>query len=163
MDMRHLLGSVLCALVLTVGLAGCGDDSGSATDASDSTSTATSTGPVDFDLVDTITVTAAGGTMSTAAVPLGEDAQVEEFLTQFTSDDMVNQLKDTVAATDVPDGKELYGAVVSIGCDAPDQVTVTDTGDDLVITANAVPSPLPECFAPMTTVALVLVPDSAVN
>jgi hypothetical protein len=166
--MRRLLGSVLPALLLVIGLGGCGDDSGSVADDPEGTSPSAqgdgkTAGTVDFDLVDTVTVTAAGGTLSTAAVPLGEDAQLEEFLTQFTSDDMVSQLEAAVAKTEVPQDQELYGAVVSIGCDAPDQVTVTDTGQDLVITAKAVPSPLPECFAPMTTVALVLVPDSVVS
>ena len=107
-------------------------------------------------MVDTITVTAAGGTVSEVAVPLTDDASVQEFVSQFESDDMAAQVQAAVASTEVPDGQALYAAVVAIGCDSPTDVSVTDTGSGLAITAVKVPSPLPECFAPMTTVALVL-------
>ena len=40
-------------------------------------------------------------------------------------------------------------------------MTVARSGSDVVITAVKVPSPKSECFAPMTTVALVLVPTAA--
>ena len=57
----------------------------------------------------------------------------------------------------MPEGQELYGAVIAVGCDSPDQVVVDVHDAEVTITAVKVPSPLPECFAPMTTVALVLV------
>ena len=85
---------------------------------------------------------------------------MQEFTSQFESDDMVQQIQHAVANTDVPDGQALYAAVVSIGCDSPTDVSVTDSGAGLVITAGKVPSPQLECFAPMTTVALVLAPAS---
>ena len=175
--MRRLLGSVLPALLLVTVLAsGCGDDEAdTATDdptpaASDSPTptdppTDTPTGTptdapdgdqVDFELVDTITVTAAGGAVSAIAIPMSDEASVEEFNAQFESDDMVQQVKGAVAHADVPEGQELYAAVVAIGCDSPTDVTVTGAGAGLVITAVKVPSPQLECFAPMTTVALVL-------
>ena len=119
-----------------------------------------STGSVDFELVDTITVTTAGGTLSEVAVPLSDDASVQDFTSQFESDDMVQQIQQAVANTDVPDGQALYAAVVSIGCDSPTDVSVTNTDAGLVITAGKVPSPQVECFAPMTTVALVVAPAS---
>ena len=177
MVMRRLLGSVLPALLVVAVFAfGCGDeDSGSASD--DSTPTASgsptsgspTSGPptkvatgdeVDFDLVDTITVTAAGGTLSEVAVPLSDEASVQEFTSQFESDDMVQQVEQAAANADVPDGQVLYAAVVSIGCDSPTDVSVTDSGAGLVISADKVLSPQVECFAPMTTVALVVAPAS---
>ena len=82
-----------------------------------------------------------------------------EFTAQFESDhDGPAGRRTSVAETDVPDGRPLYGAVVSIGCDSPTDVTVTSADAGLVITAGKVPSPMPECFAPMTTVALVVAP-----
>ncbi len=165
--MRRLLGSVLPALLAVALLGGCGDDTASddaGTDpSSEPSATVSSPGGTgglddsdDFDLVDTITVTAAGGTVSEVAVPLTDDASVQEFVSQFESDDMAAQVQAAVANTEVPDGQALYAAVVAIGCDSPTDVSVTDTGSGLAITAVKVPSPLPECFAPMTTVALVL-------
>jgi hypothetical protein len=172
MVMRRLLGSVLPALLVVAVFAfGCGDeDSGSASDDSTPTTSGSPTsGPptkvatgdeVDFDLVDTITVTAAGGTLSEVAVPLSDEASVREFTSQFESDDMVQQVEQAAASADVPDGQALYAAVVSIGCDSPTDVSVTDSGAGLVISAGKVPSPQVECFAPMTTVALVVAPAS---
>ena len=62
------------------------------------------------------------------------------------------------AATDVPDGQQLAAAVVAIGCDVPTRVVGHGTGDDVALHA-VLPSPTKECFAPITTVALVLLPD----
>jgi hypothetical protein len=169
--MHRLLGSLLAALLLAAALGACADDgpaekgrdpgpsgvSGSPT----SSDAGTGTGDPEFELVDTITVTSAGGQLSDTAVPLSDDAAVQSFVGQFTGEDLGAQVEDEVAKADVPSGHELYGAVVAIGCDAPDDVTVARSGSDVVITAVKVPSPKSECFAPMTTVALVLVPTAA--
>jgi hypothetical protein len=172
MDMRRLLGSVLPALLLVAVLVACGDDADSGgeaqdpaptspTSSDDGSSNGSSDGTVEFELVDTITVTAAGGQLSETAVPLTDDAAVQAFTSQFTAGDLGAQVEDAVAQTDVADDEVLYGAVVAIGCDSPDQVTVTQDETGVVVTAVKVASPLPECLAPMTTVALVLVPASA--
>jgi len=170
MTMRRVLGSALPALLLVATLGACGDDdSGSVAEdpassgstSPTSTGTGSSDGTLEFELVDTITVTAAGGQLSEAAVPLSDDAAVQAFTSQFTAGDMGAQVEDAVAQTDVADDQVLYGAVVAIGCDSPDQVTVTQSEAGVVITPMKVASPLPECLAPMTTVALVLLPASA--
>ena len=76
MFMHRLLGSALSALLLAGGLAGCGsDESGTITDdpaptASESPTKGSTGDPVDFELVEMITETAAGGTVAEAAVPL---------------------------------------------------------------------------------------------
>jgi hypothetical protein len=153
--MRRHLGSFLPALLLvavpTATLAACDDDSGPVARDPEPTAAAA------YRLVDTITVTGAGGTVSAAAVPLGDHQAVEGFLEQFHSDDLAEQVQAAVARTDVPGGQQLYGAVIAIGCDEPDRVEVDVSGESVAITAVPVPSPMPECFAAMTTVALVLV------
>ena len=162
--MRRLLGSLLpVVLLVTVVAAGCGTDkAGSAAD--DSTATPGTTAPtkggthVDFQLVQLLTETAAGGALSEVGVPLGDDAAVQEFNAQFETDVLPHRVQSAVAETEVPDGMVLYGAVVAIGCDAPTEVNVTEGASGPVITAGKVPNPMQECFAPMTTVALVLVP-----
>jgi hypothetical protein len=176
--MRRLLGSVLAVLLLAGPLAACGDDEGSGTATDEPTATTDEptatpsesptkgggTGDsVDFELVKMITETAAGGSTSETAVPLGDDDAVAQFTSQFENDAMTRQVQDAVEATDVADDERLYGAVVAIGCDAPTDVTVTSTDSGLVITALKVPTPQQECFAAMTTVSLVLVPASAVE
>ena len=161
-------------LLLVPALAACGDDTASDDAGSDPSVSVSSPGgtggldtpdtpdtpgsgdSVDFDLVDTITVTAAGGAVSEVAVPFTDDAALQEFLSQFTSSDLTAQIQDAVAGADVAEGQAIYAAVVAIGCDSPTDVAVTDSADGLVVTALKVPSPMTECFAPMTTVALVV-------
>jgi hypothetical protein len=175
MVMRRLLGSALPALLLagalTATLAGCGgDESGTVADDPAPTTSSSPTRPstgdeVDFELVEMITETAAGGAVEAdgAAVPLTDDVAVQEFTAQFETDAMTTRLQNAVDKADVPDDMLLYGAIVSIGCDSPTDVSVTVGDQGLVISAQKVPSPMQECFAPMTTVALVLVPASAVS
>lgn len=158
------------ALLLIPVLAACGDEK--ASDDPETTPSVTVTSPsggmtdeqpgdsgsgaVDFELVDTITVTDAGGAVLPAAIPLTDDAAVAGFTAQFENDGMVAQIQDAVAAADVPAGQALYGAVIAIGCDSPTEVTVTSPGPgQLVIAPVKVADPQQECFAPMTTVALV--------
>jgi hypothetical protein len=168
--MHRLLGSALPALLLVTApvlmLGACGDekgdDSGSDPGGDPSTVISVSGGESDsggdsgFDLVDTITVTAAGGAVNPAATALTDDASVQEFVSQFESDELITQVQATIAETEVPPGQALYAAVVAIGCDSPTDVSVVETTGGLLITATKVPTPKVECFAPMTTVALVL-------
>jgi hypothetical protein len=165
--MRRRLGALLPGLLLVTALAACADD-GPGEQGRDpgatgvpATSDAAAGDRVEFELVDTLTTTAAGGQVSDTAVPLGDDAAVQSFVSQFSGSDLGAQVEDAVARTGVPAGQQLYGSVVAVGCDAPDQVAVTTSGSDVVITAVKVATPKSECFAPMTTVALVLVPTSA--
>jgi hypothetical protein len=189
--MRRLLGSVLPALAVVAVLAsGCGDEEGgSATDDSTPTSSgSTSTGTptetptepptetptetstdapplgevVDVEMVDIMTETAAGGTVSELAVPLGDQAAVDEFTAQFEPPRLPGRVNEAVAGAEVPDGMLLYGAVIAVGCDAPPGLQVVTSEAGLQVTAAKVPSPHVECFAPMTTVAVFLVPASAV-
>ncbi len=173
MIMRRLLGTVLPAALLVTALAACGDETASDSPGADPSVTVSSPGgtggldtpdtpgpddegSVAFDLVDTITVTAAGGALSEVAVPFTDDAAFRDFLGQFQISDMTDQIQNAVAGADIAQGQELYAAVVAIGCDSPSEVTVTDSGAGLVVTALKVLSPVPECFAAMTTVALVV-------
>jgi hypothetical protein len=174
--MRRLLGSVLPAALLAAlpltALSACGDDAGGtatddraptasrhpSTDATDEPSE----GAVDFRLLRMLTETAAGGAVSPVGVPLGDADAARAFNEQFETDALPARIQELVETTHVPDDMLLYGAVVSIGCDAPTDVLVAHAGSEVAIVAQKVPHPLRECFAPMTTVALVLVPVSAV-
>jgi hypothetical protein len=168
--MRHHLGPLLAATVLVTGLAlaGCGDDSGDVADDPAPTSSGTpsedpgdtSTGTVDFTQIAIISQTGAGGGTPKDAVVLDSQAAVDDFVASFDDEQMAQSIQHAVDGADVPEGQTLVGAVVAIGCDTPDEVFVRDTAGGVQIVAGKVPSPHQECFAPVTTVALVAV-DSA--
>jgi hypothetical protein len=165
--MRRLLGSCLPALLLVLALGACSDDDESDVAQDPASPSATTSGPSlpdkagDPEVVDILTATAAGGAVTDPAVPLADDVAVQAFVAQFTGGDLADQVQDAVAGVDAADREQLYGAVVAIGCDAPTDVTVFSSPSGVSIQPVTVPSPKSECFAPMTSVALVLVPTAA--
>ena len=62
-----------------------------------------------------------------------------------------------MAATDVPEGKRLVGAVVNIGCDIPTGVSVTGGVGGANLQPIFTGERLPECLVAVTSIALVLV------
>jgi hypothetical protein len=184
MVMRRTLGALLLTAALAApALAGCADDgdpraqdpasptasgtppSGSpaaspAASPSQSSSDSTSDGAGDFTEVALLRLTGGGGRVGHRATVLDDPAAVDRFAAQFRSEALGNQLAAAIREADVPEGRTLAAAVVSIGCDVPPGVTVEKLEDGLAILPLKVPSPLPECLAAVTTVALVAVDDS---
>ena len=160
MTMKRLLGPALLALVL---LGGCGDStSDSASEpASQPSSTTASDEPTEAAAPQTIAIvsqTAAGGEVDLNAVPVDDDAALQEFTAQFNKAGLEEKIATAVTGATVPEGYTVMGAVVSIGCDVPPDVSVEQGPDGWVVTPHKVPSPLQECFAPVTSVAIVAVP-----
>ena len=160
MTMKHLLGPALLTVVL---LAGCGDStSDSASDpTSQPSSTAAPDEPTESAAPQTIAIvsqTAAGGEVDLNAVPVDDDAALQEFTAQFNKAGLEEKIATAVTGATVPEGYTVMGAVVSIGCDVPPDVSVEQGPDGWVVTPHKVPSPLQECFAPVTSVAIVAVP-----
>ncbi len=83
---------------------------------------------------------------------------MQAFTQQFERGGLDEKIAQAVAGATVPEGYTVMGAVVSIGCDVPPGVTVTQSSDGWVFTPQKVDKPLQECFAPVTSVALVAVP-----
>lgn len=161
MTMKRLLGPALLAVLLL--LAGCGDStSDSASDpASQPSSTTASDEPTEAAAPQTIAIvsqTAAGGEVDLNAVPVDDDAALQEFTAQFNKAGLEEKIATAVAGATVPEGYTVMGAVVAIGCDVPPDVSVEQGPDGWVVTPHKVPSPLQECFAPVTSVAIVAVP-----
>lgn len=158
---------MLSAVLATGLLAGCGsgqsderaDDPGATPSASSSPA---GDGPVEFTEVALVSQSAVDGEVDTRATVLDGPDAVDEFSLQFTRPSMGEELAAEVARADVPEGQTLVGAVVSIGCDVPPGVTVESAGDGVAIVAQKVASPLKECFAAVTTVALVAVDSDLV-
>ena len=145
------LGPVLLLLALLVPACGEEGDVGGAATRPDPTPDAGA-----WEQVALLSGTAAGGSVSEVAVPL-PDEQAVTGLTTGLDDRLAAEVAAAAEDAEVPEGHELYGAVVSIGCDVPPGVMVRRTGDDVVVEARPVKSPLVECLAPVTTVALVSV------
>ena len=140
MTMKRLLGpSLLAVLVL---LAGCGDStSDSASDhrlpaavdhASSDEPTEGGSRPQTIAIV---SQTAAGGEVDLNAVPVDDDAALQEFTAQFEQAGLEEKIATAVAGATVPEGYTVMGAVVSIGCDVPPDVSVEQGPDGWVVTA----------------------------
>ncbi len=168
--MNRLLGTLLALLLLT-GAAGCGDDAGEDAGADDpSTSgqespadppTATDSGPagegaVDFTEVVLMSETSAGGEVSSQPTVLDSPAAIDDFAGGLEGR-LADRIRAAALDAEVPDGRVLLGAVVALGCDVPPGVAVELTPEGLEITALKVTRPKRECFAPVTSVALVTV------
>jgi hypothetical protein len=176
--MRRTLGALLLTAALaTAALAGCADDGGDtrAEDAASGTASASPSdlpsaapsgasstrGAVDFTEVALLSETAAGGEVEHRATVLDDASAVNGFAAQFETGAMSDELTTAVREADVAEGQELAAAVVSIGCDVPPGVTVQKLEGGVAILPLKVKSPLKECLAPVTTVALVAVDESA--
>jgi hypothetical protein len=173
--MRRTLGALLLSVALAVPvLVGCADD-GSDLEAEDRPSPTTrpsdwaSSSPpgptpgqaVDFTEVALLSLTAGGGKVEYRATVLGDTRAAKRFAAEFRHEALGNQLAAAMSKADLPRDQKLAAAVVSIGCDVPPGVTVQKLEDGVAIVPREVPSPLPECLAPVTTVALVAVDESA--
>jgi hypothetical protein len=158
--MRRTLGTLLLA-PLAIGtaaaLAGCGSGSSSTAAGPQSPSA----GPVPGAHVELVSMTGGGGRVSTQATLLDTPAHVRAFSAQFGAAALGNRVAEAVAhAKDT--GHLVYGAVVAIGCDRPPGAVVSlDRSGEVVITPKEVASPLPECLAAVTTVAVASVPGAA--
>lgn len=162
--MRRLLGTLPPLLVLTLGLTACGSDDDGPSRATDenppATETISPTTPeaspdvlyVEKRVIAIVHQTAAGGTVTEEAVPIGNDAELDDFVAQFRTPGMREQIAGALDAS----AAEPYAAVISIGCDVPPgaEVEGTDEGTYLV-TPHKVPDPLPNCLAPVTSVAVI--------
>ena len=148
-----LVGSLLGAFLL----AGCGNDT-SGGEADDEPR-----GEIDYQLVQVVSESAVGGMVAPGAVALSDAAAVQQFSTQFDDDRMATRLAQVFNDLKVPDDKAAYAAVVGVGCDVPSDVVVTSTDTGLLIEGTKPTSKPVECFAAVTSVAIVLVDESIVG
>jgi hypothetical protein len=168
MRTAHRLAAALTVALL---LAGCGSDATEAGPAedqttgepSDQTSETLPPGPVDFTLVRLISESNAEGESSPRPTVLDNRTALEDFAGQFSGAAMPTALSREYARADLPDGEVLLGAVVDISCKAPSEVEVEQTKRGIKVTAVPEVSKVEvQCLVPVTTVALVSVPEAAV-
>lgn len=127
--MRRLLGT----LAVLLALAGCGDES------------SRESPPAAPDVL-LVHATAGGGSVEKQATDVTDDADLAAYVAQF-DDGLAQQVSE--AAREVG-GDTVLAQVVSVGCDVPPTAHL----EGGAIVPAAVPRPTPECFAPVTTVAL---------
>ncbi len=154
--MRRILGTlVVTAALMTT--AACGSATSSTAQGPDSPSPGPVTGA---EVLPLISLTGAGGQASPKATLLDTRAHVREFSQQFRSGVLFGRIMASVEQAK-KSGHLVYGAVVAVGCDRPPGADVVlDQNGDVQILAREVASPLPECLAPVTTVAIATVPGA---
>jgi hypothetical protein len=154
--MRRTLGTLLATAVLAA-TAACGSATSSTATGPNSPLPGPVTGAHVYPL---ISMTGGGGRMSQRASELDTPAQVRAFTSQFHLPALPHRISAVVTQV-APKAHLLYGAVVAVGCDRPPGVDVLLDGSGRVqIVPHEVASPLPECLAAVTTVAIVSVPGS---
>jgi len=154
--MRRILGTLMATAALAA-TAGCGSSTSSATAGPDSPSA----GPIaGAKVLPLISLTGGGGQVSTSPTLLDTPATVRAFTQQFRAPALANRVSEAVARAK-DSGYLVYGSVVALGCDRPPGAVVAlDAHGDVQITPEEVASPLPECLAPVTTVAIATVPGA---
>lgn len=159
--MRRSLGTLLLLPAL---LAACGDDT--ATDPGDAASepetqlsSSTSTSPLDHEVLAILSETAAGGSVSPTLTPLPGPDEVAAFVEQFDSAELGQEVAAEVRTHEPAEGYVVGAAVIAIGCDVPPGVSVRPDGDGYTVHPDKVTEPLKECFAPVTSVAVIEVLD----
>lgn len=109
-----------------------------------------------------VTATDAGEGPDEVAVPVGDDAALAGFTAGLT-ERFASDVVEAAAALEVEGDEELAAQVVSIGCDEPTSVEARRTPAGVVLEPGPLPSPGRQCFAPMTTVAVVVLEAGALS
>lgn len=148
--MRRALGTLLACLPLLA--AGCGAFEGH-TDGG-----LRPEEPTRATQVALLTRTQAGGEVTTRPTLLPDRAAVRRFVAPLAPP-LQRAVLRAAARADVPEGRVLAAAVVAVGCGTPTGVESSGSGSSLRIAPTGMKDANVECFAPMTTVALVTVPE----
>lgn len=135
--------------MLLLALAACGDDN-----AGDSPPTDSS--PTDSGAAAPVTLvsgTAGGGDVETQATDVTDPAALASYVERLDGS-LASEVTAAAGELAVGADESLLAQIVAVGCDVPPSAALE--GD--VIVPAEVPSPMKECFAPVTTVGLVAAP-----
>jgi hypothetical protein len=148
--------------VLLLTMSACGSDPGSAQDHGDEPSSEPTSPEFSYDVAGLVSGSAAHGPGVQGARPalLADEAAVSKYAAQFQGPLPASLRKEAGRAlADLGPGDALTATVVAVGCEPPTKVTVDHTGGTVVIAAVPVKSTI-QCLVPVTTVALVSMPES---
>lgn len=142
--------TLIAALLLIPLLAACGDDE-------DETTESAAPQPRE---VTTLVLTSAGGKVDPAVTWTDDRKALKGYLRTFDDrDDVADAIRQAVTDAGEREGR-LAVATVGIGCDSPEGVTIVEGEQGWEVTAGKVVDQKKECFAPMTTIAVVEIPDA---
>jgi hypothetical protein len=119
-------------------------------------------GPIEYTAIALVSASNAEGTVSPRAVVLDGQKAVRKFAGQFSGSQMGTALAREYARADLPKDEVMLGAVVDVSCEAPSELQVEKTKRGVEVTATTKVSKNVQCLVPVTTVALVSVPEAAV-
>ena len=165
--MRRTLGNLVLPLLvpLALGLTACGShrvaDQPGGSPSVTTRSPLPTTGPVAFDKVAVVSGSAAGGPgVDPRPTVLADDAAVAAYAGRFRGS-LPADLEAAARRAEPAGDQVLVAAVVDVGCEPPTEIHARMVAGTLTVTATPVVSKK-ECFAPVTSVALLLVPAAAV-
>lgn len=157
--MERFLGPLVLLTALAA-LTACGDDSDERADdpvPQEQTDQPTDAG--DPKVVDIVSGSAVGrAPVSETATVIGDDAALNRYLRQFDSASFIGDLTAAVDAAEPATDRVIGLSVIEISCDEPPSATVTQEGGRFFVTAGKVVNPHQECFAPVTSVAVLDLP-----
>lgn len=113
---------------------------------------------VTFELLEIVSGTAAGGQASLEAVAITSAADADAFTAAFRRQ-LAGDVKTALAEARRGGSGSIYAAVVGLGCDIPPGVTVTESANGYTIIGTKVADPMDECFAAVTSVAVVAITE----
>jgi hypothetical protein len=154
--MKRLLGSLAVVAALTA-VAGCGEDVGGAADPARSEE-ADRPDTMAPRVIDIVSGSAVDGDVAKEATVVEDDRALARYVRQFDSQPFVADLMEVIDAHPPADGRVLGLAVIEISCDQPPSATVKQVGGRFLVTPGEVVDPLPECLAPVTSVAVLDLP-----
>jgi len=149
------LGPLALATALAAALAACG---GEPADRADDPATQVRTTPGEPQVVTIVSGTAADGEVVAEATLIEDDRALDRYLRQFTSPSFVGDLQDAVDTVDPAADRVVGLAVIAIGCDVPPSAMVSEDQGEFVVLPGKVVDPHYECFAPVTSVAVLDLP-----
>ena len=158
--MKRFLGALTLVAAVVVP-AGCGGDDpdGRAEDpATQGQTEGEQTDAAEPQVVDIVSGVAAGGQVAETATTIESDAVLTRYLRQFRSPVLVDELTAVVDGLDLAADRVLGLAVIEISCNEPPSAEVSERDGEYAVTAGKVVNPHPECYAPVTSVAVLDLP-----
>lgn len=145
---------ILCALLLAAALTGCGDDDKKAEQPPAVEPAA------EPELVQIVVLTSAGGKVAPEAYYVEDRQAMQAYVQTFEDgDDVAEAIQQAVTDAGEVRG-ELAVATIAVGCDVPPGVSIIESTDGPEVRPSKIVDPIPECFAPTTSIALVEIPHS---
>ena len=99
--------------------------------------------------------------MAPRAYFVDDRQEMKDYVKTFENrDDVVETVRQAVTDAGEREGR-LAVATIAIGCDVPPDASIVVTTDGPEVRPGKIVDPIPECFAPATSIALVEIPAAS--